>query len=200
MDTLEFDIKKLKRHDEVEWTKVYDEFADAVLGFLMRRNGNRKEVAKDLTQQAFLNAFQSIAKFDERRANLLAWLIGIAKRDNYYYGHEKREITHPNMALVSDEKGLTPTATLSPREELERLQEDEFLEAVLGAMPEHQEKALRLRYIEGLSHRQIGERLELSEKAAEITVRRARKRLKGEFFHAYPFLSRPTPVPQESIG
>lgn len=200
MDNLVFDIKKLKRLDESEWTKVYDEYASAVFSFLMRRIGNRRELAKDLTHQAFLTAFQNIGKFDERRTNFLAWLIGIAKRDNYYFAHEKRECPTPNVNWVSEENGKEQSLTLNPREELARLQEDEFLEAILGAMPEQQELALRLRYIEELSHREIGDRLNLSEKAAEITVRRARRRLQLAFFDLHPFLNPSNPVVQESIG
>ncbi|MCA9446939.1 MAG: sigma-70 family RNA polymerase sigma factor [Candidatus Omnitrophica bacterium] len=200
MNRLTFDIGKLKQHDESEWTRVYDECATAVFNFLMRRNGNRREVAKDLTQQAFLQALQSIERFDERRSNFLAWLIGIAKRDSAYYGHEKREIATADVEAMREGSGDAPLEPLGPREELARLQEDEFLEAILGTMPEQQERALRLRYLDGLSHREIGERLHLSEKAAEVTVRRGRKKLQEAFFELHPFLTRQNPVPQEVVG
>ena len=200
MESLNFDIKKLKRRDEAEWTKVHSQCVHAVFSFLMRRTGNRVEAAKDLTQQAFLNAYNSIHNFDEGRANFLAWLLGIARRDNYYLKHEAREITSSEMTAMSEEWGKDRTPSLNPREEMTRLQEDEFLEVILGMLPEQQERALRLRYVEELSHKEIGKRLNLSEKAAAETVRRGRLKLQKAFFDAYPFLAPPTPVPQESVG
>ena len=200
MENPHFDIKKLKRRDEAEWTRVHDECADAVFSFLMRRTGNRREAAKDLTQQAFLTAFKNIHKYDEKRAGFLTWLLGIAKRDNYYFGHESWEIATLEVGLLNEESRGRQSYELSPREEVSLLQEDEFLEAVLGTMPEQQEMALRLRYIEDLSHKEIGERLQLTEKGAEMTVRRARRKLQEAFFNAYPFLATAPPHPQESIG
>lgn len=200
MEEPHFDIQKLKRRDEAEWTRVHDECADALFSFLMRRTGNRREAAKDLTQQAFLTAFKNIHKYDDKRTSFLAWLFGVAKRDNRYFGHESREIAMPDVSLLREEGGDPQSGELSPREEVALLQEDEFLEAVLGTMPEQQEMALRLRYLEDLSHKEIGERLQLTEKGAEMTVRRARRRLQEAFFDAYPFLTTSPPLPQESIG
>ena len=200
METPLFDIKKLKRRDESEWTRMYEVCAEAVFSFIYRRIGNRREAAKDLTQQAFLTAFRSIDDYDESFPNFLAWLIGIAKHYDSYFQHEKWEELSPHVGAETAGVGVGQERALNPREQLERVEEDELLEGILGTMPEKLEQALRLRYCEDLSHKEIGSRLKMSEKAAEVSVRRGRQHLQEAFFKIYPFLAPSAPETGASVG
>ncbi len=189
MDEPVIDIKKLKERSEAEWTLVHDLYAEAVFSFLYHRIGKRREAAKDLTQQAFLTAFKIIDKYDESYKDFLPWLLGIAKHYRSYFAHEKWENVSSEAGLEMMESAAASLDGLTPRDVLLQREEDDLLEGILGTLSEKYEQALRLRYIEDLSHGEIGKRLNISEKAAEITVRRGRQKLKRTFLEIYPFLA-----------
>jgi RNA polymerase sigma-70 factor (ECF subfamily) len=202
MDSGSVDIRKLKAGDEAEWTLVHDLYVNAVFGFVYQRVGKNRELARDLTQQAFLTAFRRIGDYDESYPNFLAWLMGIAKNTNHALKRETRELPASGLVeeLPGDPSSQAHRPNPSPHEALLRLEEDEILEGILGSMPENMERAIRLRYCEDLSHREIGERLNLTEKGAEMTVRRARKYLQEAYFKVYPYLAPRPPKPQECPG
>src|SRR5213075_52867 len=60
------------------------------------------------------------------------------------------------------------------------------LEDALEAMPENQRRAILLREWQGLSYREIGEELELSQAAVEMLIFRARRSLAGALEQPVP--------------
>jgi RNA polymerase sigma factor (sigma-70 family) len=68
-----------------------------------------------------------------------------------------------------------------PDEEMRRREISRLVQVTLDRLPERYGSALRWKYIEGVSVREIGTRLEVSAKAAESVLTRAREAFRDGF-------------------
>src|SRR6478735_11578177 len=69
-------IDRLRQGDSAAFEKLVDERSGEIYGLLYRLTENREE-ARDLTQETFLRAFQSIASF-RGDSDLRTWIYRIA--------------------------------------------------------------------------------------------------------------------------
>ncbi|MBM4283760.1 MAG: sigma-70 family RNA polymerase sigma factor [Deltaproteobacteria bacterium] len=130
------------------------------------------EEAKDLTQQAFLQAFIHIRDF-RRQSQFRTWLFRIAINQCYNYLKNKKKYGEPTdfqeMPLPSEE---TPDDTLVAEEERRRLY------AALGRLPAKQRAVITLKLEQGLSYDEISRVLGGSAGAARVNYCQALKTLK----------------------
>src|SRR4051794_10199836 len=70
-----------------EFERLYQDHADALLGFLVYRTGDRV-LAEDLLADAFERVFRSRRRFDRRKASEKTWIYTIAL--NCLRGHHRR--------------------------------------------------------------------------------------------------------------
>ena len=117
-------------------------------------------------QEAFLRAHRALRE-DARPLELRPWLHRVVR--NLCIDELRR--THPSMELTdADRAGASEDvySTLSRRHELRRLIED------LADLPEQQRAALLMRELDGLSHDEVADALEISPAASRQLVKRAR--------------------------
>jgi RNA polymerase sigma factor (sigma-70 family) len=131
--------------------------------------GNREE-AEDATQSTFLNAFRGFRRGVDPEFES-AWLYKIAQNvclTRQRSSSRRRKVETPgDLDAMQD---YVP-AHQADSDELIRLPE------ALDAMPEQQRRALLLREWQGLSYKEIGEELDLSQAAVETLLFRARRTL-----------------------
>ncbi len=148
---------------------LYERYANQIFGYCLHQLGSREE-AEDAVQSTFLNAFRGLRRgvVPEMEA---AWLFKIAhnvclsrRRSSWRRG---RIESPADFDLVEE---LAPAPARQP-DELIGLQD------VLETMPENQRRAILLREWQGLSYREIGDELELSQAAVETLIFRARRSL-----------------------
>jgi RNA polymerase sigma factor (sigma-70 family) len=148
---------------------LYEEYANQIFRYCLHQLGSREE-AEDAVQSTFLNAFRGLKRgvVPELEA---AWLFKIAhnvclsrRRSSWRRG---RVESPADFAAVEE---LTPAPSRAA-DELIGLQD------VLEQMPENQRRAILLREWQGLSYREIGAELELSQGAVETLIFRARRSL-----------------------
>jgi RNA polymerase sigma-70 factor (ECF subfamily) len=82
--------------------------------------------------------------------------------------HESRESEAPDW---SDPAGATPSRAAEQHEDIERMR------AALAKLPPKHREVIVLAYVDGLSHKQIAEKLELSEANSRVLLSRALARL-----------------------
>jgi len=153
----------------------------AYVGGMVRDHGR----AEDITQEVFLSALRRLRAGDEREILFRPWIYEIAKNkciDAYRRGRNTNEVSfdaddqvgaaeHGRLA----EPGATPDVAVEGK-----LAFDNLRGAFGGLSPAHHD-ILVMREFEGLSYREIGERLGMSRPAVESTLFRARKRLGEEY-------------------
>jgi RNA polymerase sigma-70 factor, ECF subfamily len=139
------------------------------LAYRMTRNA---EDAKDLAQEAFVQAYRSLGSF-QQRSSFSTWLYRITM--NLCLNHLKsagRMDSAEVGGLPADPRQNSLDVILSD-------ERDRALAAAIEALPPQQKATLTLRVQHGLSHREIAEVLECSEGTA-----------KANYFHAVRGLQR----------
>ena len=164
---------------------VYGERVHWIVRFRMGREIRSKLDSMDLVQDAFVLALENLGDFTYRdEGDFLRWLSKIVEnriRDNVKRLHADKRNIRKEVSLynrVSTAQGglvgapepvatTTPSVVISKREELSRLDK-----AIDELKPEYRE-AIILKKIEGLSYKEIGNRLGKSADAVGMLVSRA---------------------------
>lgn len=149
----------------------YKSYARRMRFFVGKRVGSADDV-EEILYDVMLSAFDSLALYSGR-SSLFSWLCGIARHEiaDYYRRQKIKTVVFSRLPFIEDfvSKALTPDAKLMRAEYEKRVQM--ALEAIL---PRYRE-VLELKYMDGLSVREIAEKLDMSFKACESALTRARR-------------------------
>ena len=150
--------------------ELYNRYGRRIYAYCLHHLGSREE-AEDAVQTTFLNAFRGLQRGTVTHAEQ-AWLYKIAQNVCFARrassGRRLRLEAPNNFEIL---KEIVPSR--SAGDTLELL----GLETALERIPENQRKAFVLREFYGLSYREIGEELRLTQGAVEMLIFRARRSL-----------------------
>jgi RNA polymerase sigma-70 factor (ECF subfamily) len=163
--------------DPVAFRRWYDVTLDRVYGYLHGRCGGDDALAEELTQQTFIQAVRSWKSFDGR-SDSVTWLCSIARNKlaDHYRRLDREQRRH--LRLVVREIPVGDST-------IDRSVDDH--EAVLSALrtlPALYRAALVLRYVDGLSVREVASHLKKSEVATDSLTRRAKEQFRSAFLEA----------------
>lgn len=152
---------------------------DPLFGFAHARCG-RREISLDAVQEALQAALQ--AERDGRvwpdDEALWAWLIVVARNKVAdkcrQLGREAAAISRMGRPAGADGQALLSEHPLPP-DLAENKELKQICRAALSELPPRQRDALEAFYQSGLSQAQIGQRLDISAKAVESLLARARE-------------------------
>lgn len=144
--------------------------------------------AADVVQVTFLEAQRDLPSFRGHQIEeLLGWLRHIL-RNNVSSAHQKHIFTQKRSAgrevsnsptdsrpAITD---MAPAETTSPSQRLMRDEAAVYLANCLDELPATQREALRLRYVEGCSLREIATHMQKSEMAVAGLLKRGLKALR----------------------
>jgi RNA polymerase sigma factor (sigma-70 family) len=140
--------------------------------------------AEDITQEIFVSALRRMRE-TERPIAFKPWIYEIAK--NACIDQHRRARRAEEVSLQADD-GLAPAdygrlvnADPTPDVAVTVKQDLDNLCGAFGGLSETHHAILVMRELEGLSYREIGERLGMSRPAVESTLFRARRRLTEEY-------------------
>ena len=134
--------------------------------------GDRFE-AEDVAQDAFLKLWSHVPDWQAGRARLSTWLCRVATNACYDRLRKKRPSLPGDALEPMDER---PGALVV----LERRERWDALQAAMMDLPERQRLALSLCYDEAMPQREAAAVMEMTEKAYESLLVRARKALKAK--------------------
>jgi RNA polymerase sigma-70 factor (ECF subfamily) len=151
---------------------------------LMYRYANRlcgeTEAAKDLVQETFLNAYRGFKRF-RGDAQVSTWLYTIASRACLRMRRKRKGAPERELSLeefIPSSEGefrlQIPVEGLSPEEVLQNKELRQALDAAIGKLPKKYKMVLVLRDMEGLSAKEAGAIMGLSERAVKSRLHRAR--------------------------
>lgn len=142
----------------------------------------------DIVQVTYMEAQRDLAAFrGSQIEELLGWLRHIL-RNNVSSAHQKHLYTQKRSAgreinnkptdsgpAITD---MAPSETTSPSQRVMRDEAAVFLASCLEGLPDTQKEALRLRYVEGCSLKEIAEKMDKSEMAAAGLLKRGLQALR----------------------
>jgi RNA polymerase sigma factor (sigma-70 family) len=162
---------------------LVDAHRPELLNYARRQLGGRAELAEDVLQDAFLNAYRHLAA-GTRPRNTRAWLYAIVHNAaiNVARAPQPPVTLEANHSIAG---GPTPSEAIEQREWLD------WLMGAIGALPARQRDALVGHAIEGRSYRELASREQTTVSAIKTLIHRARRGLaEGAPLHALaaPFL------------
>ena len=157
-------IKKDRRVQEQLYRKYANEMHSICLAYEPDRDG-----AKDILQEAFVKIFKSIASFDNR-GSLKGWIRRIITNTAIdHYRQKQKELTFIDVEKISN--------TISgDNEELSVLESQDILTQV-KRLPEGARIVFNLFALEGFSHKEIAEKLSITEGTSKSQFSRAKQLL-----------------------
>jgi len=179
-------IERLKRGDAAAFETLVNERSGEIFGLLYRLTENAEE-ARDLTQETFLRAFQSIVHF-RGESDLRTWIYRIAinqARNRWrWWRRRRREVT---VSIDAPEIGggrLGLVATLKsntvrdPEQDALLSERERALKKALSSLKRVYREAVILRDIEGFAYEEIATALDISVGTVKSRLARGRQELR----------------------
>ena len=168
-------IDNVKNGDPQSVSDFYRKNSGKILNYLTKRLPT-KEDAQELTNDVFLEAIDSLELLNKNE-NLQAWLFKIAhnKMVDFY---RKRKIKSllmsqiPYLEIIANEVS-------QPEFQFEKNRIRDKIEATLSKLSNRHQKILRLHYEEEIPVKELGLIFNLSFKATESLLFRARKKFQS---------------------
>ena len=139
---------------------LYDRHGRAVYSLALRVLGDEGD-AEEVTQDVFAQAWRRAAQYDQGRGTVAAWLLVMARTRAIDRFRARR--VRPE-GRVHDDEGLTlqqlPATNPDAAAEMMAAERGQRVRRALEDLPFLQRVAIELAYFEGLSQREIAERLE----------------------------------------
>jgi RNA polymerase sigma-70 factor (ECF subfamily) len=185
-------VDRVKQKDVAALAQYLVEIRRPLLAFIERQLGaglRRKIEVDDVFQEVSVEAVRALGEADFANREPFSWLCQIAERrivdaHRHYFGAQKRDAKR-EVALGSPGGDSQHAAVIdllvasltSPTQALSRKGREARLYEALGSLPPDQREALRLRYVEGLSSKDIADRLGKSDGAVRVMLTRSLERL-----------------------
>lgn len=177
-------VRAYREGDVRAFEELHKRYVGSIYRLVRRKLGDGL-LAEDIAQETFLKSLRTMDKVDES-FNFGGWIHTVAR--NLCLDELRRRQRDPR-ADDSGEKELmvrlpAPTAGSDPSIAYDNTELRQQVWAVAQRLPEKYRLVLTLRELQGLSYRQIGKAMNISESAVETLLYRARLRFKEEFLSA----------------
>lgn len=182
--SLEVLLVETGRGDAAAFAAIYDETAPRVHGVTLRVLRDAHQ-AEEVTQEVFLQVWQSASQFDPARGAALTWVMTLAHRravDRVRASESgrRRDTAHVELDVRTayDETAAAAHASL----------EAERVRAALAALSAGQRQAIELAYFGGHTHVEVSRLLQIPLGTAKTRIRDGLLRLRD-------LLATPAPEP-----
>lgn len=167
---------------EEEFQQIYQKYQERLLNFILQKV-ERREDAEEILQETMISAFDSLPLF-QGKSSLYTFLGAIAKHEIADFYRRKKIKTF----LFSRVPGLENIVSqaLSPEMALEEKEIKDKVGRVLLSLSEGYSQILRLKYVDGLSYREISRKLKKTVKAVESKLARARQAFSQAYLSLEP--------------
>lgn len=169
-------LGRVARGDEAAFGDLYDQMAPRVLGLVKRLLVDHAQ-SEEVTQEIFLEIWQSASRYEAARGGASTWILTMAHRravDRIRSSQAGRDrdtkIGVRDLAVEYD----NVSETVETRIEHERV------EKAMSRLTELQRQAISLAYYGGLSHSEVAERLHIPLGTVKTRLRDGMIRLRDE--------------------
>lgn len=178
-------IERLKRGDAAAFEILVNERSGEIYGLLYRLTESSEE-ARDLTQETFLRAFQSISHF-RGDSDLRTWIYRIAinqARNRWRWWRRRRRDATVSIDAPAANGQTSLLGTLksdndrNPEQDALAHERERALRRALGSLKRVYREAVLLRDIEGFAYEEIAVALDISVGTVKSRLARGRMELR----------------------
>ena len=171
-DTAAHLLKRIAEGDDEALRLLYREYGRLAFTIAFRILG-REDGAEDAVQEAFIRVWKNAAAFDPTRAAFATWLSRIVR--NLCIDMIRRKDPLSRAGSIADVEAWLAYSDPVESIVINRLTvRDAFLQ-----IPATQSRVLEMAYFEGLTHREIAERLEIPEGTVKSRMRLGLQRMRN---------------------
>jgi RNA polymerase sigma-70 factor (ECF subfamily) len=175
----------LRSGDEAALVEFLQTNNNALLAFIRSRIGSqlqRKIEPEDVLQEASMEAVRTLKQTDLSSWDPLNWLFQICERKiidahRRFFASQKRDASReaaiPDGSQAAGLADLLAASMTTPSDAFSRDQRQLRMLAALDTLPEDQREALRMRYLVGLSSKEIAQKLGKTDGATRVMISRA---------------------------
>ena len=158
-------IQMCRRDDREAFRYVVERYQAQAIGHAAAILGNLSD-AMDAVQEAFIDAFGSLDRFDTARKFYPWFYVLLRNRCYKLLASRKRHeaIGLEEMVILAPASGVSPEEMIS-------------LEMALMELDPEDRELITLKHLDGLSYEELAERLEIAEGTVMSRLYHARKRL-----------------------
>lgn len=149
-------MERIGRGDPAALERLYQRHAPAVLGLCLRILRDRAE-AEDVLEDVFWELWQRRGRYDSGRAAPFSYLMTLARSralDRLRFRRRREGVWQ-----VLPDGELPAGGGEDPLEDALAREQRTTIRRALGELPEASRRAVELNFLEGLSHREIADRL-----------------------------------------
>jgi RNA polymerase sigma-70 factor (ECF subfamily) len=177
-------IERLKRGEAAAFEQLVSERSGEIFGLIFRLTENSEE-ARDLTQETFLRAFQSIGRF-RGEADLKTWIYRIAinqARNRWRWWRRRRRDWTVSLDATQGQSSQALAATLAtssenPEQQTLAHEREVVLRSALQRLGRAYQETVILRDIEGFTYEEIATTLGINVGTVKSRLARGRQELR----------------------
>ena len=152
---------------------LYARYLPSIWRYVYSRLGGDDATCRDIVSETFLAAVQTVARLDVS-TNIAAWLTGVARNKLAdYWRRSGRE--------DAGQQDDTPGRETDPADAIHVSETRQTVGRVMDRLDDQERIALEWKYIDGLTVREIAQRLGRSDKAVEAILSRARAEFRLQY-------------------
>jgi RNA polymerase sigma-70 factor (ECF subfamily) len=153
-------LRRMANGDEEAFRQIYNEYWDVVYHFIRKKLGS-KQFAEDVAQEIFANLWHRRSEFTDvqnLKHYLAMWSRNHALRLLKYIA--KETTAQREYALLLDDSAELGVSLEEMQSQEKKLKDT--LNGAVNALTQRQQEVFRLAKVEGLSHKEIAERLNIT--------------------------------------
>jgi RNA polymerase sigma-70 factor, ECF subfamily len=162
------------RQDRTAYAELFSYYAPRVKSYLMRLGADNAQ-AEEIAQDVMVTVWRKAGLFDRRQASVSTWIFRVARNRRIdVFRRTKRPELDP------DEEMILPAGVEAPEHRVEAAETEARVREAMKGLPEEQLELLKLAFYDGLSHREIAEKLDVPLGTVKSRIRLAFAKMKAK--------------------
>lgn len=162
-----------ERQDRAAYSELFAYYAPRVKSYLLRLGADNAQ-AEEIAQDVMVTVWRKASLFDRRQASVSTWIFRVARNRRIdLFRRAKRPDLDP------EEEMILPAGVAAPDAQVEALETETRVRAAMRDLPEEQLSLLRLAFYDGLSHREIADKLDVPLGTVKSRIRLAFAKMKA---------------------
>ncbi len=166
-------LQQVAIHRDVDaFRQLYQAYAPRVKSYMIRQ-GADANTAEELAQETLLTVWRKAALYSGEKGSATTWIFTIAR--NLRIDRLRREVPWQELPEGHDE---TASSDILPDEAVSEAERRGRVQRAMSTLPEDQLEVVNLSYIDGLSHSEIAEKLDLPLGTVKSRMRLAYQKIR----------------------
>lgn len=165
---------RIKNGDEVAFELVFYKYKGKLYDFINRSLPEEEDI-ENIVQEIFVRLWLKRYELDPNQS-FIGYIYTIAR--NEIYGHLRKQLTRKKYQLELLQSHKDQSNSIETQIEYKEL--EKIILALIEEIPEKRREIFKESRLEGLSYREISEKLHISENTVDTQIRKALSFLKSK--------------------